>query len=584
MLKVASYCRVSTDKEDQANSFESQQRYFKEYIDRQPDWELYQVYADEGITGTSTKKRAAFNRMITDARMGKFQLILTKEVSRFSRNILDTITYTRELKALGVGVVFMNDGINSLDPDAELRLSIMGSMAQEESRKTSSRVKWGQTRRMEQGVVFGRSLLGYDVKDGKMTVNQEGAEVIRQIFYKYGVEKKGTSVIARELREAGHKTMTGNVKWSNSHIVKILKNEKYVGDLVQKKTITPDYLSHAKKYNHGEEELVVIQDHHEPIIDRDLWDTVQAELKKRDRNGKLGTGHSNRYVFSGKIKCGECGASFVSRQKKRKDGTSYKRWGCFTATTEGRVHEDLQGNQVGCDVGKMIRDELAMDMLKQSLASLQMDVEGIIRNVTDLAVDAIRAGEEQLGDRPEVLEHQIELLSKKKADVLDAFFSRQITKDEMKLVNERYDRELEELRGKLAAARSKEGITYETEELKKDVRERVTALLNGETDSEILYKNLLDHMVVYRDRRVEVCLNLLPQKWAFILENLREINRKLEGKVPEKGSVCNNDPSVPPELGVNSKPAKPDEIGGSGLVCQFDPDVPISVSSPLVSA
>ena len=328
----------------------------------------------------------------------------------------------------------------------------------------------------------------------------------------------------------------------------------------------------------------MIRDHHEPIIDRELWDIVQVELKKRDRNGILGEGHSNRYVFSGKIKCGECGASFVSRQKKRKDGTSYKRWGCFTATTEGRVHEDVQGNQVGCDVGKMLRDELAMDMLKQSLASLQMDVEGIIRSVTDLAVDAIRAGEEQLGDRPEVLEHQIELLSKKKADVLDAFFSRQITKDEMKLVNERYDRELEELRGKLAAARSKEGITYETEELKKDVRERVTALLNGETNSEIFYKNVLDHMVVYRDRRVEVCLNLLPQKWIFILENLREINRKLEENVPEGGGVCNNDPSVLPELGVNSKSANPDEIEGSGSVCQFDPDVPISVSRPLVSA
>ena len=584
MLKVASYCRVSTDKEDQANSFESQQRYFREYIDRQPDWELYQVYADEGITGTITKKRAAFNRMITDAHLGKYQLILTKEVSRFSRNILDTITYTRELKALGVGVVFMNDGINSLDPDAELRLSIMGSMAQEESRKTSSRVKWGQTRRMEQGVVFGRSLLGYDVKDGKMTVNQEGAEIIRQIFYKYGVEKKGTSVIARELREAGYKTMTGNVKWSNSHIVKILKNEKYVGDLVQKKTITPDYLSHAKKYNHGEEELVVIRDHHAPIIDRELWDTVQAELKKRDRNGELGAGHSNRYVFSGKIKCGECGASFVSRQKKRKDGTSYKRWGCFTATTEGRAHEDAQGNRVGCDVGKLLRDELAMDMLKQSLASLQMDVEGIIRNVTELAVDAIRAGEEQLGDRPEVLEHQIGLLSKKKADVLDAFFSRQITKDEMKLVNERYDRELEELQGKLAAARSKEGITYETKEMKRDVQERVTALLNGKTDSAVFYKNVLGHMVVYRDRRVEVCLNLLPQKWVFVLENLREINRKLEENVPEAGDVCRNDLSVSTELEINSRAANPDETGGSGFVCQFDPDVPISVSSPFSSA
>ena len=583
-MKVATYCRVSTDRDDQANSFESQRRYFKEYIDRQPDWELYQVYADEGITGTSTKKRAAFNRMIADAHMGRFQLILTKEVSRFSRNILDTISYTRELKALGVGVVFMNDGINSLEPDAELRLSIMGSMAQEESRKTSSRVKWGQTRRMEQGVVFGRSLLGYDVKEGHITVNQEGAEIIRQIFYKYGVEKKGTSVIARELREAGYKTLGGNAKWSNSYIVKVLKNEKYVGDLVQKKTITPDYLSHAKKYNHGEEELVVIRDHHEAIIDRELWDIVQAELKKRDRHGTLGQGHSNRYVFSGKIKCGECGASFVSRQKRRRDGTSYKRWGCFTATTEGRVHEDLQGNQVGCDVGKMLRDELAMDILKQSLASLQMDVEGIIRNVTDLAVEAIQAGEAQGGERSEELEYRIEQLGQKKADVLDAFISRQITKDEMKLVNERYDRELDDLRNRLEAARSKACISYKLETLQNDVKKKITALVGGETDSEVFYKNLLDHMVVYRDRRVEVYLSLLPQKWTFILENFRDLNRKLEKKVPEEGSVCNNDPSVSPELGINTKPANPDEYGGLEPVCKFDSSVPISVSSPLVSA
>ena len=203
MIMVARYCRVSTDQEDQANSCEAPQRYFKEYIARQPDWELYDVYADEGITGTSTKKRAQFNQMINDARLGKFQLIITKEVSRFSRNILDTISYTRELRALGVGVLFMNDGISTLEPDAELRLSIMGSIAQEESRKTSARVKWGQTRQMERGVVFGRSMLGYDVKDGKMTVNPEGAEVVKLIFHMYGVEKKGTSVIARELRNRG---------------------------------------------------------------------------------------------------------------------------------------------------------------------------------------------------------------------------------------------------------------------------------------------------------------------------------------------------------------------------------------------
>ncbi len=544
-MKVASYCRVSTDREDQANSFESQRRYFKEHIDRQPDWELYQIYADEGITGTSTKKRAAFNRMIADAHMGKFQLILTKEVSRFSRNILDTISYTRELKALGVGVMFMNDGINSLEPDAELRLSIMGSMAQEESRKTSSRVKWGQTRRMEQGVVFGRSLLGYDVRDGKMTVNREGAEIVRQIFYKYGVEKKGTSVIARELREAGYKTLRGNAKWSNTYIIKVLKNEKYVGDLVQKKTITPDYLSHAKKYNHGEEELVVIRNHHEPIIDRELWDIVQSELKKRDRKGNYGGGHSNRYVFSGKIKCGECGASFVSRKKKRTDGTSCRRWGCFTAATEGNRHEDIHGNEVGCDIGKQLRDALAMDILKQSLASLQMDVNGIIQNVADIAMEAIQAGEGQGTDRPEALEYQIEQLTKKKADVLDAFFSRQITEGEMKLVNQRYDFELDALRVRLEAVRSKGAAAYETEVLREDVQKKITAIVGGETDSETFYKNLLDRMVVHKDKRVEVYLNLLPQKWTFILEDLRDVNRTLEEKGAVKNKVCKNGPSVP---------------------------------------
>ena len=143
MQKIAVYCRVSTDKEDQAHSFESQQLFFREYIQRQPGWELYRIYADEGLSGTSTQKRTAFLQMLQDARSRRFQRILTKEVSRFSRNILDTISCTRELRGLGIEVEFLNDGIRTLEPDAELRLSIMGSLAQEESRRTSSRVKWG---------------------------------------------------------------------------------------------------------------------------------------------------------------------------------------------------------------------------------------------------------------------------------------------------------------------------------------------------------------------------------------------------------------------------------------------------------
>ena len=175
MIQVAAYCRVSTDKEDQANSFDSQQNYFKEYISKNPDWNLYEIYADEGISGTSTRKRRQFNRMIRDAHEGRFQLILTKEVSRFSRNIVDTLSYTRELKRIGVAVEFVTDNINTMDGDGELRLSIMATLAQDESRKTSNRVVWGQTRQMERGVVFGRSMLGYEVTDGKLTLEPNSA-------------------------------------------------------------------------------------------------------------------------------------------------------------------------------------------------------------------------------------------------------------------------------------------------------------------------------------------------------------------------------------------------------------------------
>lgn len=242
VLRVGAYCRVSTDKDDQINSFESQQRYFKEYIERNPKWELAEIFADEGKSGTSTKKRAAFNRMIACAKSGELDLIITKEISRFARNTLDSIYYTRELKRKGVGVIFLNDNINTLEPDAELRLTIMSSIAQEESRKTSDRVKWGQKRRMEQGVVFGRDMLGYDVRGGKMFINEEGAKIVRLIFHKFVAEGKGCHTIARELRESGIKSFKYNSEWSNTVILRFLRNEKYCGDLVQKKTYTQDYI------------------------------------------------------------------------------------------------------------------------------------------------------------------------------------------------------------------------------------------------------------------------------------------------------------------------------------------------------
>ena len=544
MIFVASYCRVSTDKDDQANSFESQQRYFREYIDRQPDWELYRVYADEGISGTSTKKRVEFNRMISDAKMGKFSLIITKEVSRFSRNVLDTIAYTRELKALGVGVLFMNDGISTLEPDAELRLSIMGSIAQEESRKTSSRVKWGQTRQMERGVVFGRSMLGYDVKDGK---NPEGAELVRMIFHKYGVEQKGTTIIAREMREAGFLTYSGNPKWNNTHIIKILKNEKYVGDLVQKKTYTPDYLTHQKKYNYGAEEKVCLTDHHEPIIDRELWNKVQAELIRRNRHGQLAIGHGNRYVFSGKIRCSQCGSAFVARKKQYQNGTVTKKWGCFIATIEGSSRIDPMGNKIGCSIGLMLRDDFATEILK-TVSNIILAAPGwIIEQVSASTKDVISHSEITDGDNTQKLDYEIQQLTRKKESLLDAFFSKDITKEEMRLMNERYDCQMAELQIGLQAAREREQLTYETSALKADVKAHIGELVSREV-GESFYMSILDIMTVYPERRVELRLNLLPQKWRFVLDSIADTRRR-----------------------------------SSGTGCHFDPYVPISVSRPFSS-
>ena len=516
MIKVASYCRVSTDSEDQTNSFESQQRYFREYIERHPEWEIYEVYADEGITGTSTKKRTQFNRMINDAYSGKFKLIITKEVSRFSRNLLDTIAYTRELKSLGIGVIFMNDGFTSLDPDSELRLSIMGSIAQEESRKTSSRVKWGQTRQMERGVVFGPSLLGYDVCDGKLTINPEGAEIVKLIFQKYAVEKKGTAIIASELREAGFRTYSGDVIWNSSHIIRILRNEKYVGDLIQKKTITRDYLTHAKTTNKGEEEMIIIRDHHEPIIERELWEAVQEELQKRNRNNNQTAGHSNRHIFSGKMICGECGARFISRRKTRKSGSSYKRWSCYTAATHGAKSVDSQGNLIGCDIGKTIRDDLAMDALTTAIKSVPVDFNWIIHNLTNIINSAMNDVCDDPIDNAQKLERQIQQIMKKKESAIDAFLSGTLSKDELQYMKELYDERLAPLQARLEACKQAQKST--PAQLLNDIQKQIKSIVICEKIADPYYKALLERIDVKKDSTLQIKLNHIPQIWHFKIQ------------------------------------------------------------------
>ena len=496
-MKVAVYCRVSTDKEDQSNSFESQKSYFEDYVQRQHGWALYQIYADEGISGTSTKKRTQFVRMINDAYEGRFQMIITKEISRFSRNTEDTIKYTRDLKNIGIGVIFVNDAINTLDPDAELRLSIMASIAQEESRKTSSRVTWGQMRQMEKGVVFGRSMLGYDVENGQLTINEEGAELVRLIFHKYAVEQMGTTEIARLLKKEGYRTYKGSGNWQSNKIVKILNNEKYVGDLVQRKSFTPNYLNHEKKRNNGDVDLICIRNHHEPIISQEIWDLTQERLRRNNKQKGGPVGHSNRYVFSGKIKCGVCGSSFVGKQKKLNDGSIVRRWSC------GGEH---------CDVGRLVRDDDAIHMLKTALQNLNIDRKSLIHDVTALALGAVLAGEEVTNDKPEFLLHEMERIQKKKEKLLDSFLEGDISRDDMQAMNRRYDAQLASLRERLE--KLEEGKRT-PQEIRAGIQKELAGLLSGEIESEAFYKHLLDGLTVYQDRHLELRLRHLPQVFLF---------------------------------------------------------------------
>ena len=523
MKRVAAYCRVSTDHEDQVNSLASQKKYFAEYIDRNPLWELSEVYVDEGITGTSTKKRHSFNRMIADAQAHRFDLIVTKEISRFARNTLDSIFYTRKLKELGIGVIFMNDNINTLDPDAELRLTIMSSIAQEESRKTSDRVKWGQKRRMEQGVVFGRDMLGYEVKDGKLFIDEDGAEIVRLIFHKFVNEDKGTHVIARELREAGIPTSTYMKEWSNTVILRVLRNEKYCGDLIQKKTFTPSYLSHEKKYNRGEEEFVVLRDHHEPIISRETFEKAQRELARRSPTEDQKAKHSNRYCFSGKIKCGICGCTYVSRTKKRKDDSVYKAWRCYESANHGGRHTDKAGNEIGCNNRSLNDDDLKL-IMQQVVKSLLIDKETIIDNLCRLAESVLKMDAHD--DRPEKLQARIDVLNQKKQSLIELYLNKDISKSDFQQMTEKYDAEIAAAEKEHQTLIDCKALYHEQDQLLKQTTDTIRGLSCGELWDDTFYRHILDKIVVHENNILDVHLHLLPTNWSYLIFDSMQIQNE----------------------------------------------------------
>ncbi|CAI3260704.1 recombinase family protein [Enterococcus cecorum] len=279
--KVTAYCSVSTDQEEQLSSYENQVSYYTELITKEPTYQMVDVYADEGISGTNTKKRDDFNRMIKDCRAGKIDLIITKSISRFARNTLDCLNYVRELKELGVGIVFEKENINTLDAKGE----VLSSLAQDESRSISENCTWGIRRRFEQGQhkMSTKRFLGYDTdEDGKLVVNKPQAKIVVRLYEEF-LSGKTVDYIARNFKAEKLKSWDGKSNWQASTLDLMLRNKKYMGDAILQKSFTADFLTKKRVMNDGSIQMYHIEEDHEPIIAIETWQAAQAELERREK-------------------------------------------------------------------------------------------------------------------------------------------------------------------------------------------------------------------------------------------------------------------------------------------------------------
>ena len=346
-LRVAAYCRVSTNSEEQLNSYENQKAYYTEKIMTNPDWTMVDVFADEGKTGTSACKRKDFLRMIRQCRQGKIDMILAKSVSRFARNTVDTLNYTRELRSLGIPVIFEEQNINSIHPESEFLITIHGAFAQSESEDTSSRVRWGiqQSMRTGKANIQFKTLLGYKKgSDGEMVIVPEQAETVKLIYEMY-LSGKTLRSIKESLEARGLQNAAGTTEWTTSNLRTILSDEKYCGDVLRQKTFIRDCISKQVVKNTGQRPKYLIQNHHNAIIPREQFDAVQFEMARRkaqtDRSRKsvpTGMGkYSGKYALSGLLFCGECGTAY-RRVVWTQHGEKRAVWRCTSRLDYGKKY------------------------------------------------------------------------------------------------------------------------------------------------------------------------------------------------------------------------------------------------------
>lgn len=469
---VAIYARVSTEHEAQLSALENQVQYYDNLLKLHPEWKLYKTYIDEGITGTSVKKRKNFLKMMEDAENGCFDLIITREVSRFARNTVDTLQQTRLLKKLGVEVYFTEDNIWTMnDEDGELRLTIMATLAQNESKKTSLRVKAGQMVSFQNGVAYGNgNILGYDRKGKKYVINPEQAQTVRMIYDMY-LDGMGMRKIQFELEKAGRLTATGLKNWSCANIGRILNNPFYSGTIVYRKEFVPDYLEQKKIKNFDYVDKVVVEGKHEAIITKEEFEQVQKILRSKSSsvNNKGARGrHVSNDVWCKKLKC-SCGSSFNRRVWRRINGVPQYAYQCYnqirTGTVNTRTRKGLSIEGI-CGVPMVPGWKLGA-MADIIFQKFWHDRDGIIKIANEMLDKHYKDDKEvDFSEEVQSIKKKLETLEKKFDNLVEMRMSGEIDKAKFNEKKESIETEKERLTKRLASYQIEEEVSDEEYENK----------------------------------------------------------------------------------------------------------------------
>lgn len=502
--KVAIYARVSTEHEAQLSALDNQIQYYDAILKQHPNWILYDRYIDEGITGNSTKKRKNFVRMLEDANEGKFDLIVTREVSRFARNTVDALQETRKLKKIGVEVYFTEDNIWTFnDEDGELKLTIMATLAQNESKKTSQRVKAGQMISFQNGVFYGTgNILGYDKVGKDLIVNEEQAEIVRFIYSEY-LNGKGTVVIADELTKREAKTSTGLTNWSPAYISRVLRNPFYSGTIVYRKSYIPDYLEQKPKMNYGEVEQVIVEGKHEPLVSKEDFKKVQQIMDSHSKPIKIGRRQANgvaKNIWSKKLIC-ECGSNFNRKiYHKNKNNTTYC-YVCYNRKTHPKNRYQNSDYKL-CEV-KEVQEWKLQYMAEAIFRNLTQDINNRKELYDRLikGIDIEEHPEKKIKQRINELNRLVEKETLKLDKLIDNYLDQTIDltmydifQKKLSIRIEKYKIEISELEKKYESI---EPLDVRIEKAKMSIRKLLDINYNG-VDEKII-EEFVEKIIVHKD-------------------------------------------------------------------------------------